>query len=341
MLDGLPLPALLLVFALAGVVVWRAGKPLADATDALDRRFGLGGALGGLILLALATNLPEIAITVSAAFSGRVEVAVGNLLGGIALQTVVLVLLDALGPKSDPPLTARVPDLTPVLMGALVMAVLGATLIGAELPRSLLFLRVSPGGALVLVVWLVGVRLIGRAEKGLPWKPDPPADPPKESEAKPPARPLLTFALGALATLVAGYMLELAGDGIAKGIGMTGALFGATVLAAATSLPEVATGLASVRAGRETLALGDIFGGNAFLPTLFVLASLVSGRAVIATASPQDRLLAALGIVVTAPYVFGTVFRSRRKVGRLGIDSLATLVLYALGVLGLFVVGRS
>jgi len=83
------------------VIVWVAGILLSSSTDALDIRLGLGEALRGEILLGVATNLPEIAITASAALSHDLGIAIGNILGGIAIQTVVVVLLDvAMGPKS-------------------------------------------------------------------------------------------------------------------------------------------------------------------------------------------------------------------------------------------------
>lgn len=97
MFDSLPLPVLLVIFAVAAAAVWLTGIRLSDASDTLDHRLGLGEALGGLILLAIATNLPELAITVSAALSGKLGVAIGNILGGIAIQTVVLVALDGIG----------------------------------------------------------------------------------------------------------------------------------------------------------------------------------------------------------------------------------------------------
>src|SRR5918911_1794274 len=106
----LPLFVLIAVFVVAAGAVWLAGIRLSDTTDVLSERLGLGEALGGLILLAFATNLPETAITVTAALAHNLGIAIGNILGGIAIQTVVLVPLDGFGVRPTP-LTYRAASL--------------------------------------------------------------------------------------------------------------------------------------------------------------------------------------------------------------------------------------
>jgi cation:H+ antiporter len=133
-------------------------------------------------------------------------------------------------------------------------------------------------------------------------------------------------------------VLQRSGEAIAGDIGMSGVLFASTFLAAATALPEVSTGLTSVRMGDYQLAVSDIFGGNAFLPVLFLLASLISGEAVLPQAQPTDIYLTGLGILLTAVYVWGLVFRPRNRVLSMGVDSLVVLVLYAVGIAGLVAV---
>ncbi|HCO03891.1 MAG TPA: sodium:proton exchanger, partial [Actinobacteria bacterium] len=59
--EHLPLLVLAGIFAASAALVWVAGIQLSHTTDEIDAHFGLGQALGGLILLAVATNLPEIA----------------------------------------------------------------------------------------------------------------------------------------------------------------------------------------------------------------------------------------------------------------------------------------
>lgn len=112
----------------------------------------------------------------------------------------------------------------------------------------------------------------------------------------------------------------------------------ATVLAAATSLPEVSTGLTSVRQGDHQLAVSDIFGGNAFLPVLFLFATLISGRAVLPHAQPTDIYLTGVGMLLTLVFAAGLLFRPSRRVLGMGLDSLVVLLLYLVALGGLFAI---
>ncbi len=351
--SGLSLPVLVAIFAAAAGAVWFAGIQLSNTTDVLSTRLGLGEALGGLILLAIATNLPEIAITASAALAHDLGIAIGNILGGIAIQTVVLVALDAFGVRGKRPLTYMGASLQLVLEAVLVVAVLVVAIMGTRLPSSLIVGRVAPGGLLIVGLWVVGLWLLGRAGRGLPWQerghaPESQSEPHGHSQAKKEqgatekghstARVALVFGVAALVTLAGGVALEESGKAISGHIGLSGVIFGSTILAAATSLPELSTGLASVKLGDYKLAFSDIFGGNAFLPVLFIMASLLSGSAVLPQAQDSDIYLAALGILLTSVYAWGLIFRPSRRVLGMGVDSLVVLTLYIVGIAGLVAV---
>jgi cation:H+ antiporter len=61
---------------------------------------------------------------------------------------------------------------------------------------------------------------------------------------------------------------------------------------------------------------------------------------VLPAAQRTDVYLTALGIVLTLVYAAGLVFRPRRRIARLGVDSLAVAILYGLGMVGLFTVSN-
>ena len=355
-MHTLPLPALVALFLAAAAAIWVAGIQLSDQTDILSTRLHLGQALGGLIMLAIATNLPEIAIVASAAASRELGVAIGNILGGIAIQTVVLVLLDVWGVRGPRPLTYQAASLVLVLEAALVVAVLTVVVAGAQLPDTLIAFRLTPGVLLILVLWVTGLLLLRRAGRSLPWHESGEAP---ENQEKPrghstkhteqqatakgvsTARSAIVFGVAALVTLGAGVVLERSGEAIANDVGLSGVLFGATVLAAATALPEVSTGLTSVRLGDYQLAVSDIFGGNAFLPVLFLFATLISGQAVLPHAQPTDLYLTGVGMLLTLVYAAGLLFRPGRRVFGMGVDSLVVLMLYLFALGGLFAIARA
>ena len=142
------------------------------------------------------------------------------------------------------------------------------------------------------------------------------------------------FAAASAVTLGAGVALQESGSVIADRIGLQGAIFGATVLALATALPEISSGIAAVRLGDHQLAVGDILGGNSFQITLFLLADILAGTPVIVAERGSDIWLGGAGLLMTAIAAAAVVARPKRTFLWLGIDSIALVVIYA-GVIAL------
>ena len=349
-MGSLSSPLLILVFAAGAVATWIAGTALSKTTDVLDRRFGLGEALGGVVLLAVAGSLPEIAITVSAAAKGNLGLAAGNLIGGIAVQTMVLVVCDAAASKTQS-LTYLVGSLVPVLEGLLVIFVTGGVLMGGLLPESTRIGPISPASLGIVLAWFAGIYALNAARKAPRWKVEAPGARPgrphrrvAHPQEKPTpvtqstARALTVFILGCVVTLVSGVVLESAGSDLAGRAHITGVIFGATVLSVASALPEISSGVAAVRLGDNELAVADIFGGNAFQVVLFLVADLIAGKPVLPSAGPQNAWLAVLGIALTTIYAWGVVIRHEGVVARLGRDSLIAVGVFGIGIAGLVVV---
>jgi cation:H+ antiporter len=339
--TGLSTPLVVLVFIAGSTATWVAGISLSKTTDSLDRRFGLGEALGGLILLAIAGTLPEIAIVASASLSGHLDLAVGNLIGGIAIQTLVLVVLDlSAGPKR--PLSYLVGSLTPVIEALIVVVCLATVLAGAALPASTSIGGVSPTSIAVVLLWIGGVWVVNRVRMRTDWTIVMPGARPgrrhvREAQPDEP-RPFLkrptwfvagVFTLAAAVTLGAGVALQSSGNVLADRMGLQGAIFGATVLAAATALPEISSGIAAVRLGDHQLAMGDILGGNSFQLTLFLLADLLAGTPVIVAERGSDVWLGGAGLLMTGIAGAAVIARPKRTFLWLGIDSIALVVIYA------------
>ncbi len=304
-----------------------------------------------LLLLSVAGSLPELAITITAAAQGNLGLAAGNLIGGIAVQTMVLVVCDiAVGSKR--PLTFLVGALSPVLEGLLVTLVVSGVLMGALLaPSTAIAGVVSPASIGIVVVWTFGVYVINRVRKAPRWsitmegarpgrrhRRDPHPTQPHPFATRTTARVAGIFAGACAVTLAAGVALEVSGNQLADRAGINGVVFGATILAGATALPEISSGIAAVRLGDHALALGDIFGGNAFQLCLFLVADLIAGAPVLPTAGSQNAWLASLGVGLTAIFAMGIVVRPLRCRARLGPDSILAIVVFAVGIAGLFVV---
>ncbi|MBK5223253.1 MAG: hypothetical protein JJE52_10330, partial [Acidimicrobiia bacterium] len=111
----------------ATVVVLLVGPRMARTADDLAEATGLGGALFGVVFLALATDLPEIALTPTAVITGTPRIAVGGLLGSTAAQLTLIAVVDIAFRQGK--LVSRVSTTTTLGQCALMMAVLAVVLL--------------------------------------------------------------------------------------------------------------------------------------------------------------------------------------------------------------------
>ena len=336
---------LILEFIIAGLVTWFAGIWLTRTTDAIDAKYQLGSAFGGLLILGIVTSLPEIAVALTAAIQHHYSIIIGTLIGGIAIQTAVIAIFDfKLGKQRT--LTYSAASLTLVLEACFVVLVTVASLMAIKSPILIPHTAISLTALLIAVLWVVGLWMVYRARKGLPWRAEAIDSTPGRKHHERRAvinHPALKktsmgkifamLAVASIATLIAGYGLASSGNGLASAYNINGGLFAATFIAFAGALPNISTGLASIKLGDYSLAMSDIFGGNAFMPALFVVCDLISGNAVLRNATTSDVWFAALGALLTTIYAIGLIVRPKRIYLRLGIDSVFVVLLYIIGVI--------
>ena len=345
MLQGLPLAANIAVLIAAAAGVWVAGHGLARDADELARRTGLGSAFVGLVLLATVTSLPEIATTITAAVSARPALVLGNILGGVTVQTAILAIADAAVVRGALTRYPRKPThaLEAVLLIALLSILLGVFIYG----DSEVVLGMGSGALLLGLAYGFAVWLLRRYDADSDWVPldlpDLPADETPASHLSP--SEMTNQLLGvrmtgfSLVILACGVALVWASDALAEQTTLGATFVGSTILAASTSLPELSTTFAAARLGAYTMAISNIFGCNLIMLALLLPAdALYRGGPLLAEAGRAEMLTLVTGILVTAVYVAGLLVRRKPQVLGMGVDSACVMAIYLASLFMLYAV---
>jgi cation:H+ antiporter len=274
-------PAMIVVWAVAlavGLVVAAAAsrRAVIHAVRASEVA-GVSAGLVGVTVVAIGTDLPEIANSIVSALSGNGDVNVGDSAGSAFTQVslVLAILCIASVIEAERPSIATLGGLT-----------VGALLLVAWLVEDGLFARRD--GLLLVGAWLVGL------VAAFLVSPPPDSNDPGRTRG---AAPLFAKSLGWLAlvavasTVVVESFVQLTDD-----IGVPQLVASAVVLSLGTSLPELVVDLTALRRGAAALALGDLFGSSLLDSTL----AIGSGPALRATeVSPGAAtacLIAAVGV---------------------------------------------
>lgn len=245
---------------------------LVRGASKLALSFGISPLVVGLTIVAFGTSAPEVAVTVGAVLDGKTDIAVGNAVGSNIFNVLFILGISAL----------------------IAPLVVNIQLIRQEVPimigGSLLLLTLGLDGRLsffdsgVLFVLLVSytVFLVVQSRRETQAAKDEYADEIKPAEAgawdhRLPAQLLLIGA--GLAALVFGseYLVQ-ASVNFAKAMGVSDLIIGLTIVAAGTSMPEVATSITAAVKGERDMAVGNVVGSNTFnILGCLGLSGLVSG----------------------------------------------------------------
>ncbi len=330
-----------LAFACAAMLVWWAAKRLTGQADAIAERTGLGQAVVGFLLLGAATSLPEVAVSVSATLHGTPELTVNDVLGSAAINVLLLALADiavrrhALTALQDSPKVGVMG-----VLGMMMMAVVAAQALSGDV----LLLGLGAWSWALLAIYVSAVWILGHSHAAEAWRarahygrlraaPGGGAE-----DTRPLSRLIAGAALSAALILVAGYILTRSGESIARQTGLGTNFFGVVFMAVATSMAEISTVIAAVRLRRYEMAVADIFGTNLFNASVVIVLTdaLHGGGPVLADVGPFASLAALLALLMTAVFVIGILERRDRTVFGVGIDSLAVILMYGVGLTVLY-----
>jgi len=331
-----PLMINIIVFAAAAAAIGATGTWMAGLADRLADRTGLGEAVTGTMFLGLVTALPGITASVTAALDGRPALAIGNAMGGIAVQTLFLAVADIAYRKAN--LEHAAASASNMLQATVLIVLLTVVLLTIAGPDVTVG-HVHPTTPVLFVVAGFGFAMVLRTSEQPMWQPrqtdETVEDVPDAAAQHESLAWLLTwFVLASVIVLTSGSLVAITTGRIGDQTGIDASIMGGLFSAVATSLPELVTTVAAVRRGALTLAVSDIVGGN-FFDVLFVCAAdiafLRGSLYHAAGVGEREVFIIALTILMNVVLLMGLIYRQKRGVGNIGFESVCILLLYGCG----------
>jgi len=310
----------------SAIVLVLASIKMAEYSDVIAIRTGLGRMFIGAILLSGATSLPEFLTTISAIRQNVIDISAGNMFGSSMFNMFMLAILDMLfHQKRVLRQTAMRHALTGIL--SVMLTALATFFILAQIDAQAGWIGVD--SLILIFMYGVGVYLIQQNNQRHESHISEDID---ESILK--LKPALyRFGITAgIVVLVTPLMVSSSSE-IAEMTGISQGFIGTLLVAFITSLPEVATSIAAVRLGAPDLAIGNLFGSNMFNMFALGMADVfyLPGR-FLGAISPGFVLAALIAMIITLFGLIGNVARIERKFLFIEIDASIIAIVYIVGM---------
>lgn len=253
--------------ALALVMLFAGAESLVRGSASLALRAGLSRLMVGLTIVAFGTSSPELVVSLEAALSGQGDIAVGNAIGSNSFNIGVILGVAALVCpipvhrqiiKIDAPIALSVALLLPLFLRDQTIGRVEGTLLAA---------------GIIAYTWLNAVRARKETETDALSGDDVTLPAVSGHWGKD-----IAFIVGGLGVLVLGsHLLVEHSVALASQFGVSEAVIGLTIVAAGTSMPELATSLIAAVRKQPDIAVGNVVGSNVFnILGILGLSSVVS-----------------------------------------------------------------
>ena len=247
------------------LILWGAGS-LVDGASAIAKKWGVSDMIIGLTIVAFGTSAPELAISIISAINGNAGLAIGNVVGSNIFNVLVIIGVTALFRPIKIEGNIMTNEIPLVVLSAVVLLVMGNTPFLNSAPSAVIS---RSDGIILLFFFAIFCRYTFTQVK----KQSPLGTTNSETahiSTDSPARNvklwksvfMVMFGLGAL--VVGGDRFVAGASGLAERLGVSDAVIGLTIVAAGTSLPELATSVTAAIKGKTGIALGNVIGSNIY-----------------------------------------------------------------------------
>ncbi len=273
---------------------------LVDGSSSIAKRFGLSEFVIGLTIVGIGTSTPEMVVSFMSAIQGKADMAIGNVVGSNIFNVLMIIGITALiaplnitksNLKRDIPLNIFV-------TAFLIILGMNFTIFGQGQDQ---LCRIDGAILLAVFAWYMWKS----------FKSDSQDSSEEESSIKQYNIPVsILLIIGGIAGLVfGGNVFVDSATAIAKMSGMSDKFIAITIMAAGTSMPELATCVVAALKGRGQLALGNILGSN-----ISNILLILGGAAVIHPLSMSGMTVVDLGVLaVSALFMLVSAFMFKKN----------------------------
>lgn len=291
--------ALQITLLIAGLLLILFGANwLVDGSSSVAKRFGISEFVIGLTIVGIGTSTPEMVVSFLSSFQGKADMAIGNIVGSNIFNTLMILGITALVAPVTITKTNLKKDIPMNILVTILLIVLGMnfTLFGAGKDQ---ICRIDGLILLAIFAFYLWYSFKSDSSDG------------EDGNTKQYSIPMSVLLIGGgLASLIIGGRLFVnSATELAKMFGVSDKFIAITVMAAGTSMPELATCVVAALKGRGQLALGNVLGSN-----ISNILLILGGAALINPLSFGGMTYVDLGVVLMcAAIIFASAFLFKKK----------------------------